>query len=276
MAIEVRPIFDLRLDLAEGPQFDEETKVLWFVDITGKSWFEANLNSGVVVARQVQREISAIVRVRPGEFLGLVKEGLAELNLEGGCRILDGFLGPSERMNDAKQDAAGRIWAGSMDVNFTRGRGKLFRFDENRNRTTILNNLSLPNGMGWSSDNETFYFIDSLNYVVWAFDYNLQRGEISNQREFYRFLPDEGIPDGMCVDTEGNLLIAMWGGGAIVVLSPEGKFIRSIELPVSKPTSCILTGVKGLELIVTTSSQGIDLSTEPLGGRLLSVTELNL
>jgi sugar lactone lactonase YvrE len=163
-----------------------------------------------------------------------------------------------------------------MDINFTRGLGKLFRFDENRNRTTILNNLSLPNGMGWSSDNETFYFIDSLDYVVWAFDYNLQRGEISNQREFYRFLPANGIPDGMCVDTKGNLLIAMWGGGAIVVLSPEGKFIRNIGLPVSKPTSCILTGIKGLELIVTTSSQGIDLSTEPLGGRLLSVTELNL
>lgn len=273
--MEIMPIFDLRLELGEGPQLDQNRKLLWFVDITGRRWFEADLDSKEFVARQVQGEIGAIVNVQPGQFLGLVKEGLAELDLSGGYKILDRFLSPSERMNDAKTDLAGRIWAGSTDTNFTPGRGKLHRFDKDLKREVMLDNLTLPNGMGWSPDSKTFFLIDSLKYVVWAFDFDLHEGEIFNQREFYRFLPNKGIPDGMCVDPDGNLFVAMWEGGTLEVLSPQGKSIRTIKLPVSKPTSCTLTGMGGSDLIVTTSSQDINLDVEPLGGRLLAISGLN-
>lgn len=270
--MKIKPIFDITLDLGEGPQYDDKRKTLLFVDITGKRWFEADLNTESVAARKVQGEIGAVVNIRPGEFLGLVKEGLAELNPEGGYKVIDHFLSPSERMNDAKSDAVGRIWAGSTDVDFARGRGKLFRFDTNRKRTTILTNLTLPNGLGWSPDNKTFYLIDSFNYVLWAFDFELSKGEISNQREFYSFLPTKGLPDGICVDSEGNIFIAMWGGGTIEVISARGQHIKSLRLPVSKPTSCALTGIEGFEIIVTTSSQGVNRALEPLGGKLLALS----
>jgi len=183
------------------------------------------------------------------------------------------FRFPSKNRNCLCKAGCGRKDLGwKYSCKFCSGPGRLFRFDENRKRIVVLRYLTLPNGMGWSPNNEVFYFIDSLNYVVWAFDFDLENGEISNKQEFHRFLPTAGVPDGMCVDAEGNLFIAMWGGAAIEVLSPKGETIKTIGLPVPKPTSCTLTGISGLDLIVTTSSRGIDFNVEPLAGRLLALS----
>jgi sugar lactone lactonase YvrE len=272
--MEVRALSQIISDVGEGPLWNPDSGLITWVDITGKSWHQLDTKTGNAKSHDVPAMIGAIVERVGGGYIGAVQEGFAYIQPEGGYHIFNNFLVAGFRHNDAKADANGRWWTGSNSIDFTKGNGKLHRLDSDLTVHTLETGLTLPNGLGWSPDNKYFYLVDSLDYVLWRYNFNLQQGSISEREEIYKFSESSGIPDGLTVDNDGNLLIAMWDGAGIEVLSPDGIFIEKLALPVQKPSSCTFGGSGGNTLIVTSASQGIELTPTSFDGKLLAVTGL--
>jgi hypothetical protein len=179
-------------------------------------------------------------------------------------------------MNDGKVDPVGRFWAGSLALSFEAGRGSLYVLEKDGSYRSVLDKCTLSNGMGWSPDAQYFYYIDSIPGVLKRFDFDSVHGLISNPIDLITFDTTKGIPDGMTVSSDGKIVVALWDGGRVEIYEPDGVKVSEIAVGVSRPTSCTFGGVDGNILIVTTASQGIDLSKERLAGKILSVSSTGL
>lgn len=271
--MNIRVISDTLSDVGEGPLYNIDTNTVTWVDITGKKWHSCNFDSGKTESHEVPKMMGAIVERRSGGFFAAVEEGFAEVNSGAGYNVVADFLPEPERMNDAKADSLGRWWAGSNAIDFTAGKGRLHRLEADRTFTTVLSNLTLPNGLGWSPDDRKFYFVDTFAVKLWVFDFELTSGTISNQRVLHDFEGSQGVPDGLTVASDGTVLVAIWDGGRIEVIGDDGVRREPITLPVSRPTSCTFGGPKGDVLIVTTAARELDLASQPLSGKLLGLTD---
>ena len=271
MKIEI--LSDVRSEVGEGPLWNLAGRTITWVDITGKKWHKLSLNTGLVESHSVPTMIGAIVECADGSYLGAVEEGFAGITQgKDGYEITHNFLAAADRMNDAKADAKGRWWAGSNAIDFTAGVGKVHRLNIDGSITTVIEGLTLPNGLGWSPDNKYFYLIDTFARALYKYDFNLDSGAISNKSLLVEFKDDGSYPDGMCVASDGTLLVAMWSGSRIEVISPEGKFLRAIEVPVKSPTSCAFGGDDGKTLIVTSDGRDFDAAKYPDSGKLFGIT----
>jgi sugar lactone lactonase YvrE len=271
MKIEI--LSDVHSEVGEGPLWNQADRSITWVDITGKKWHKLNLTNGKVQTQSVSTMIGAIVESLDGTYQGAVEEGFAKLRSgQDGYEITHNFLAPEDRMNDAKADAKGRWWAGSNAIDFTAGVGKVHRLNLDGSVTTVIEGLTLPNGLGWSPDNQYFYLIDTFARALYKYDFDLDSGEISNKSLLVEFKDDGSYPDGMCVASDGTLLVAMWSGERIEVISAEGKFLNSIKMPVKSPTSCAFGGDDGNTLIVTSDGRDFDASKYPDSGKLFGIT----
>jgi len=158
------------------------------------------------------------------------------------------------RLNDAKCDRLGRLWAGSLTVDFRRGAAALYRIDSDGSVHTVLKGLTLANGLDWSPDDATFYLVDTATLSIDAFDFDLDRGALANRRTLITIERGAGGPNGLAVDREGCLWVALTGGGAVRRYSPDGQLLNHVDLPITGPTSCAFGGVDGAELFVTSRS----------------------
>jgi sugar lactone lactonase YvrE len=178
-------------------------------------------------------------------------------------------------MNDGKCDPAGRFLAGTMTLDRTPGASTLYQLDRNLRITPLLGGLALSNGLGWSPDGGTFYFIDTPTRRVDAFDYDIATGSLSNRRIFVDLQHTPGAPDGLSVDAEGCLWVAMARDGAAVRrFGPRGETREVIEIPTAKVTSCTFGGPELDELYITTACFGLDefqLADQPLAGAVFRV-----
>ena len=275
--ILIRAISSERSECGEGPIWNPQINVVSWVDIAGKKWHQAGLNSsnkGDTKTFLVPTTIGAIVERNNGEYFAAVKEGFGSISSIGEYQVEVDFLPPDERMNDAKADAAGRWWAGSTALDFTLGQGRLHVLETNKRIRTVETGLALPNGLGWSPDNTSFYLIDSMQQIMWRYDFDLYAGEISNKEILVQFPNDGSVPDGMCVADDGSLLVAIWDGSRIEVFSPDGVTKETISLPVKRPTSCTFAGSDGSTLIVTSAAAELDIEREPLSGLTLAIDGL--
>ena len=207
-------------------------------------------------------------------------DGFVAATMEGFATVVDGVLDTrlsllesGLRSNDAKCDRSGRLWAGTNAIDFAAGAGTLRVLEPDWTTRVVLDGLTLPNGMGWSPDDATFYLIDTFNHVVWAFDFELAAGTLRNQRALHRFDPP-AQPDGMCVDTEGRLWIAIWGGAQLVQLSPAGEVLRTIAMPVQQPSSCAFGGPDLTTLYVTSARDGLEVGDDAPDGSVFAITGL--
>jgi sugar lactone lactonase YvrE len=176
---------------------------------------------------------------------------------------------PGNRLNDAKVDLAGRIWAGTMDDNEAEASGALYRLDPDLVWSRHDDGYSIANGPTFSIDGYTLYHTDSGARTVSAFDMS-RDGDLSNKRTFIRFPDDWGYPDGMTTDAAGGIWIAHWGGGRVSRFTPDGVFDRSIALPASQITNCAFGGANLDRMFVTSATKG--LTNEPLAGSLFEIT----
>jgi sugar lactone lactonase YvrE len=215
------------------------------------------------------------IREKTG-YVAAVKEGFATLNENERYVVTNEILGKSQRMNDGKCDAKGRFWAGSTNIDFEKGQGKLFRLGTNFECEVMLDELTLPNGMDWSPDDRYFYLIDSLDYKLWKFNFELESGLISNKTVFYEFDPSDGIPDGLSVSSKGYILVAIYGGSSIQIISPEGELDRTLKLPLENPTSCTFVGENLENLLVTSAFADSTEGELNLNGRTLVISNLGL
>ena len=166
-------------------------------------------------------------------------------------------------MNDGKCDALGRLWAGTVGVNerglAAEGAGALYCLELDGRVRRVLEGVSLSNGMDWSPDGETFYYVDSLSGGIDAFAFDLSSGALANRRRIVElgFPPEVGFVDGICVDTDGGLWAAVWGAGEVRRYSPAGELDRTVRLPVTQPTSCVFAGESLDVLVITSARRGL-------------------
>ena len=251
--MRIKLLSDVESGLGECPTYIQETDEVLWTDITGMKWLKHNFISNQTTVHKSMGMIGAIAVMEKSKFIAAVEEGFALLDEHENYLITNQILLKSERMNDGKCDVKGRFWAGSTHREFRKSKGKLFCLGIDFKCKLILNDLTLPNGLDWSPNSEYFYLIDSLEYKVWRFDFEINSGLLGKKELFYEFNPKDGIPDGLCISTTGHLLIALYDGSAIHVISSTGLLERIIHLPVKRPTSCTFVGLN-LDVLVFTSA----------------------
>lgn len=181
---------------------------------------------------------------------------------------------PSNRANDGACDALGRLWIGTMDTKAAKGRGALYCYNGQMNK--VLDGLSVPNGICWAADGRTMYHIDSLAYCIKAYDFDMETGTLSNERVAVNAGNGPVMPDGMCIDEEGMLWVAMWGGCSVNRYNPQtGELIGQVSVDAPHVTSCAFGGPDMKQLLITTATDGLSITQmkqHPLSGSLF-ITE---
>lgn len=266
---------DARAEVGEGPVWDVERRELLWVDIprgTVHRWSpatgrDASLSVGQAVgAVALRRSGGLVLAVRDG--FGFVERG--ELRV---CRPVEADR-DDMRMNDGKCDSAGRFWAGTMALDMRPGAGSLYRLEPDLQVSRQLDGLGISNGLAWSLDDRTMYFIDSLEHGIDAFDYDAEMGEISGRRRLVEIPEDDGLPDGMTIDAAGHLWVALWDGWSVRRYTPDGELDTVVELPAAQITSCTFGGAELDELYITSAAEGLseaELERQPHAGAVFRV-----
>jgi sugar lactone lactonase YvrE len=272
----------VRAEHAEGP-FWYGDRLGWVDIMAGRLWLagfdgtmlirpdQPDLPAGPA-SHDVGMPLGAAVPRSGGGWLLAAGTGFATLDTDGTVTPRSGDLADTSmiRMNDGKCDPAGRFWAGTMAFDESPGAGSLYVFDGSV--LTVLTGVTISNGLGWSPDRRTMYYIDTPTGQVDAFSYDEETGAVSGRRRLFGV--EGGSPDGMAVDDEGLLWVALWGGGAVHRYEPSGRHVATVRLPVTNVSSCCFGGPDGATLFITTSRQGLSpqrLAAEPGAGHVYRV-----
>lgn len=268
-------LFDTKATLGEGPVWDFKRQLLFWVDIEGYKLHQHNPSSGENKNWTFDEMIGAAVPMENGNLLLAMEKGLASFDFEKGQLTKLGVLensNPKIRFNDGKVGPKGNFWIGTMEKNCAPKAGNFFRIASNLQSSLQIPNTSVSNGMAWSSDKKTFYYIDSPTFEIRAFDFDLDNGAISNARSVVKVPKEYGSPDGMSIDEEDMLWVAHWGGNCIRRWNPKtGKVLEKIEVEAPHVTSCCFGGKDLKTLYITTARSGLDdsqLEGFPLSGGL--------
>jgi sugar lactone lactonase YvrE len=264
-----------RAELGEGARWDPRSQTLYWVDILRGRVHAFSPASGRCRSWGVGQPVGAADLREAGGLVLALRDGFATLDLETGrldwiARVEDDR--PTQRMNDGRCDAAGRFWAGTMAFEPAAGTSTLYRLDPDGRVAPALSGLTLSNGLDWSPDGRSLYFIDSLTQRVDLFDFDLHAGTLANRREFTRVPDAAGMPDGLAVDADGFVWVALWGGGALHRYATDGALAQVVTLPVSHPTSCAFGGPDLGDLYVTSATVELTpaaLARQPYAGGLL-------
>jgi sugar lactone lactonase YvrE len=268
---------DIKADLGEGPVWDERTGSLVWVDImTGRvNLFDPR--TGANRAIDVGTPAGAAVLCESGGLMLAVQDGFACLDpAAGAVGRFAGFpdASPDVRMNDGKCDPQGRFWAGTVAFDMHAGGGALYRLDPDATVTTMIPGVTISNGIDWSLDGRTMYYIDTPTFRIDCFDFDPASGAISNRRTFVEIPRHAGHPDGLTVDAEGNVWLALWGGWGVRCYNPQGDLIAIVDAPASQSSSCAFGGENLDDLYITSARAGLsedDLARQPLAGGLFRV-----
>jgi sugar lactone lactonase YvrE len=266
----------LECNVGEGPFWDDVKQDLYFVDIMNKQIKMFSPTSKLVETVQFNQEIGAVFLDQKSNLIVAARDGIFAATRDG---VLDTLLAPIEledtsiRTNDAKCDAYGRMWVGTMAFDFTPGAAALFSFDS-KDLKKVVPDLTVSNGIGWSLDKKIMYFIDSPTKRVDMFDFDLEGGELRNRRPFLLLGDLDAFPDGLTTDEDGGVWVALFGGGEVRRFDSQGTLTHIVEIPVKQVTSCCFGGGDMSDLYITTAQNGMDsdsLIREPLAGSLFRV-----
>jgi sugar lactone lactonase YvrE len=272
----VRCIADVHAVLGEGPVWVPGEQALYWLDIKGRKIFRLS-EDGELSQWPTPFRVGSIAPRASGGFIAGTDQGIAEIDLTvGRLQILfnpEENL-PGNRFNDGKVDRAGRFWAGTMDDSEREASGTLYRFDSDLNWSAVDRDYKVTNGPAFSPDGRLMYHNDSARQVTYAFDLD-SAGNATNRRTFLQFGDGDGYPDGMTVDADGCLWIAFWDGACLRRFSPQAELLKTVEMPVSRPTSCAFGGPSLDRLYITSASIGLDetaVSMQPNAGGLFMFT----
>lgn len=220
----------------------------------------------VVVALRPRRQGGAVIAVERGFLLD--DGDPANPRDEGALRPLpDVWDDPALRMNDGGCDPQGRFYCGSMAWDQSAGKGALYRLDPDGSTSEIFGGVSISNGIGWSPDGSTVYYNDTPTRCISAFDYSPEEG-LSGRRVFAEIPDGAGFPDGLTVDADGGVWVALYAGSAVRRYRPDGTLDGVVELPVTQVTACTFGGDDLGELFVTTTRENVPDGEQPLAGAL--------
>ncbi len=261
-------------EVGETPVWDGGRGVLWWVDITARLVHRYRPSDGTDTRFPVGSDVGAIALRPDGSLLLALADRLAVLDVDNGrTEDLLAFHedGSAIRCNDGKCDPQGRFWVGRMAPDGAAGKGTLLCIDGELTVTRRMSGLAVPNGLGWSPDGTSMYFLDSMWHELREFAYDPESGVMGDGHVLARFPDDGSLPDGLTVDATGCLWVARWGAGCIVRVTPDGAIVDRIDLPVSQATSCTFGGEDLGDLYITTATEEFtpaDFAREPLAGGL--------
>ncbi|WP_169747859.1 SMP-30/gluconolactonase/LRE family protein [Pseudonocardia acaciae] len=266
-------VLDAHADVGEGPVWDQTRHRLLWVDITRGVLHRFNPATGMDTALRVGPTLGCVaLRERGGLLLG---HGAGLVLLDEETERIEPLASvaadPTMWLNDGRCDTEGRFWVGSVHEDETTPCGALHRVDVTGSVTAVVPGTTMANGIGWSPDGRTMYFVDSVTHGIDAFAFDPRHGTIRDRRRLVTTDPDKGLPDGLAVDAEGFLWVAYWGGWCIRRFTPDGGVDHVVPLPVSQVSCPGFGGPDLRDLYVTTAAHGLtpsQLDEQPTAGGL--------
>jgi sugar lactone lactonase YvrE len=264
-----RPLLEHRCELAEGPVWDADRGALWWIDVPNGHVHRVTPGSDDLVTFKLESMVGAVALREGGGLVAAVADGFLLLDENG---VIERRIPVAEpqgnRFNDGNADEHGRFWAGTMALDETPGRGALYRLDPDGSVTQVLDGVGLSNGLDWSLDGRTLYYVDSLTHRVDAFDFDPDAGEISNRRKLVDL--GDSVPDGLTVDADGCVWVAVYGRWQVRRYSPDGALVGEQELPTRRITSCAFGG-RGLDVLFVTSAARPPERDDSLAGAVFEI-----
>lgn len=272
---------DRRFKLGEGPHYDGAARTLYWVDIVAGEAWSLQVETGTARNWRFDLPVTAVVPRRMGGLLVALAHGLVFFDPDTGKHV--NFAAPEgdlrgNRSNEARVDPQGRFWLGTMqndigpdgeELPMTQSQGSLYRVTPDGQFVRMETNVGISNTLAWDEKRARLYFADSLAGTISVYDWDKEKGAISNRRLFAE-TPDRGLPDGSALDEEGYLWNSRWGGSCIIRYAPDGIIDRIIDVPVKQPTSCVFGGDDLKTLYVTSARMGLGAEANALDGALLS------
>jgi sugar lactone lactonase YvrE len=274
--VDIAVVLHTRSHLGESPIWDGQDQRLWWIDIYRPTLNSFDPASGRNRAIALDQSIHAFALRRRGGVVASLQRGLGFVDpVSGLAEVFADPLGQAPvRFNDGKCDRHGRFWTGSMATDWVTPLGALYRLDPDRAVTPVDRGFRLANGLGWSPDGTKMYFTDFGRGTIFVYDFDADAGTVANRRPLIVLPEAEGRPDGMMVDAEGNLWVALWDGWALARYDRSGRRIARIPLPVQRPTSCAFGGPDLSTLYVTSATMDLDpaaLGAQPEAGALFAI-----
>ncbi len=261
------------VELAERPLWDDRVNVLRWVDILAGD-VHALAADGTHEVLHVGAPVGSIALRANGGIVVARGDGLVFLDADGIADRpeLSLHLAPHTRFNDGACDPAGRFWIGTCATDGVAGRGVVHRVEPDGSFTVALRDVSISNGLAWSLDRATLYYVDSGDPCIRSYPYDVATGALGERHDLIVFGPGDGAPDGLIVDAEGAIWVAMWEGACVRRYAPDGTLLARLATPTSRPT-CPAFGGRALDrLYVTTAWEGMssaERAADPLAGALL-------
>lgn len=259
---------DYRCETGEGPLWHPMERQVYWSDIPRGRIFRLNPFSRRHEQIYEGRIVGGYTIQSDGSLLLFMDRGSVAVWRDGKLEYLVNEMeGETDnRFNDVAADPAGRVFCGTMPTD-TRS-ATLYRMDTDGSVTTVLEGVGLSNGIGFSPDQKQMYYTDSLARKIYIFDYDIDSGDITNQRVFVETPDDGSIPDGMTVDAEGYVWGARWDGSSLYRYNPDGEQVVQIQFPAKKVSSVIFGGVDLTDMYVTTAGGGNKAEEGPGAGGL--------
>ncbi|MFI6048824.1 SMP-30/gluconolactonase/LRE family protein [Streptomyces violascens] len=253
-------------ELGEGPTWDAATGRLIWVDILSSRIHSYDPGSGRRTVMATEQHVGAAKPRAGGGLVVNLRDGVGLYGPDGGFSWLLHDPVAGRRANDAAVAPDGALWAGTMRYDEAPGGGTLTRIAADGSAEEILGDVAVSNGIGWSPDGRLMYYIDTPTRTIDVFDFDGQLAH--NRRKFVSVEAGAGLPDGLTVDAEGGVWVALWDGGAVRRYAPDGGLDQVVELPVRRPTACVFGGPDLTDLYITTARAG-QAAPHPLAGSVL-------
>lgn len=264
--------------LGEGPSWHPAEQALYWVDIKRPAIFRFQPGIGQTGHWPMPLPIGcASPTLTAGQMVFADAAGFGTLNLLSGelFRIANPESDlQGNRFNDGKVDRAGRFWAGTIDDRCVKPTGSLYRLDPDHSVHRMASGFICSNGLGWSPDDRIMYFVDSITRTLWSYEFDLRSGALGKRRVFAQLRDDDGVFDGLTVDSEGYVWVAVWDGWRVIRYAPDGSIDREVRFPVQRPSSCMFGGHDLKTLYVTSACVELgckELRTGPLAGALFAL-----
>ena len=250
------PLMTARSRLGEGPVWVPSLGQLWWIDMHRGTVHRYDWQSGESEAQKLSDHSTLVVPCADGSAITSVPKGLCRVPEQGRLAALTVPVETDTRdviVNDGKTGPDARLYFGTRDLGQRRELGGLYRLDDDLVARRVTDRVTAGNGIDWSPDASVLYFVDSGDFLVWAFDFDSRDGSVSRRRVFASTEEPDGLPDGLTVDAAGGVWVALFGGGRLHRYAPDGRLTEVIPTPVRYPTSCAFAG-PGLDTLVVTSA----------------------
>ena len=270
--------YETKAALGEGAFWNHKTQEFYWIDIVNKKFHIYKPSNKINKSYEMPSEIGTVVPYTNQEAVVALADGIYTVNLESGK--LKMFSDAENKMtenrfNDGKCDPLGNLWVGSMHLKQSEPKASLYKINPKGEATKMLGNITISNGIVWTSDNKKMYYIDTPTGNIRAFDYDITNGTITNERVAVKVPESLGYPDGMAIDEEDMIWVGLWNGNSVVRFNPNtGELLQQIKVPAHNVTACAFGGENLDEMYITTAR--VDMSEEelekyPLAGSIFKV-----